>query len=57
MTDKKKYHKLDDIGIIGQQTKLSAASRAYHIRKTGEIFRRQREKFSISKTFLKRPLM
>ena len=42
MTEKKKYYKLDDIGIIGKQEKKSAASKKYHNKKTGEIFRRAR---------------
>ena len=42
MTDRNKYEKLDDIGMVGQQEQKSAGSRKYHQRKTGEIFRRAR---------------
>jgi hypothetical protein len=42
MTDRIKYEKLDDIGVVGQQEQKSAGSRKYHRRKTGEIFRKAR---------------
>jgi len=42
MTDRLKYEKLDDIGVVGQQEPKSAGSRKYHRRKTGEIFRKAR---------------
>jgi hypothetical protein len=42
MTDRAKYEKLDDIGIVGVQEQKSEASRKYQQRKTGEIFRRAR---------------
>lgn len=42
MADKKKYYKLDDIGIVGKQEKRSATSQAYHKKKTGEAFRKAR---------------
>jgi hypothetical protein len=40
VADKKKYYKLDDIGIVGNQEKKSAASRSYHKKKTGDAFRK-----------------
>jgi hypothetical protein len=43
MSDKKRFYKLGDIGIIGKQEKRSAASQKYHSKKTGEIFRHARE--------------
>jgi hypothetical protein len=43
MTDKKRFYKLDDIGIVGKQEKKSIASQKYHSKKTGEIFRRARQ--------------
>jgi len=42
MADKKKYYKLDDIGIVGKQEKKSLTSQAYHKKKTGEVFRKAR---------------
>jgi hypothetical protein len=39
MTDKKQYYKLDDVGIIGKQEKISKAVQKYHIKKTGEAIR------------------
>jgi hypothetical protein len=33
---------VDDIGIIGSQGGKSAASKKYHNKKTGKIFRRER---------------
>jgi hypothetical protein len=42
VVDKKKYYKLDDIGIVGRQEKRSATSQAYHKKKTGEAFRKAR---------------
>jgi hypothetical protein len=42
VTDKKKYYKLDDIGIVGKQGKKSLTSQAYHKKKTGEAFRKAR---------------
>jgi hypothetical protein len=42
MTNRSKYEKLDDIGMVGQQVKQSASSRKYHRVKTGEIFRQAR---------------
>jgi hypothetical protein len=38
MADRKKYHKLDEIGYVGKQEEKSAASQKYHSRKTSEIF-------------------
>ena len=40
MTDRNKYEKLDDVGMIGLQDKRTTASKKYHRAKTGEIFRR-----------------
>ena len=37
--DKKKYYKLDEIGILGTQDKKSLASQKYLSKKTGEIFK------------------
>lgn len=42
MPDKKKYYKLDDIGIIGKQERKNAAAKTYHKKKTGEVFRKAR---------------
>ena len=42
MTDKKKYYKLDDIGFVGSQNKLSAKERKHIEKKTGDIFRAAR---------------
>jgi hypothetical protein len=42
VADKKKYYKLDDIGIVGRQEKKSLTSQAYHKKKTGEVFRKAR---------------
>jgi hypothetical protein len=42
MTDRNKYEKLDDVGLVGLQDKKSTASRKYHQAKTGEVFRRAR---------------
>ena len=42
MADKKKYYKLDDIGVVGKQEKKSLTSQAYHKKKTGEIIRKAR---------------
>ncbi|MBI1783163.1 MAG: hypothetical protein HYR66_17625 [Sphingobacteriales bacterium] len=42
MADKKKYYKLDDIGIVGKQEKKSPSSQAYHKKKTGDVFRKAR---------------
>jgi hypothetical protein len=42
MTNRNKYEKLDDVGVIGLQDKKSTASRKYHQAKTGEIFRQAR---------------
>jgi hypothetical protein len=41
--DKKKYYKLDEVGILGKQEKKSVASQKYHGKKTGEIFKTVRE--------------
>jgi len=54
MADKKKYYKLDDIGIIGKQEKKSAASKKYHSKKTGEIFRRARVAANKKSSLLKK---
>ena len=43
MTDKKKYYKLDDIGFVGSQNKLSAKERKQIEQKTGDIFRAARD--------------
>jgi hypothetical protein len=40
MKSREKYHKLDEIGIVGIQGKSSASSRSYHKKKTGEAIRR-----------------
>ena len=42
MADKRKYYKLDDIGIVGKQEKKSPASLAWQKKKTGEVFRKAR---------------
>lgn len=42
MTDKKKYYKLDDIGFVGTQKKLSAIEKKSIEKKTGDIFRAAR---------------
>lgn len=42
MGDKKKYYKLDEVGIVGKQEKKSAASQKYHSQKTGKIFQAAR---------------
>ena len=42
MTERSKYEKLDDVGIIGTQERRSAASKEYDRKKTGEIFRKAR---------------
>jgi hypothetical protein len=42
MADKKKFLKLDDIGIVGRQEKKSATSQKYHSKKTGDIFSKAR---------------
>jgi hypothetical protein len=42
MTDKKKYFKLDDVGIVGKQEKKNTASQTYQKKKTGEVFRKAR---------------
>ena len=39
MKAKDKVNKLDDIGFVGVQQNQSAASKAYHIKKTGEAIR------------------
>ena len=49
MTDKKKYYKLDDIGIVGTQEKRSPASYRYHSRKTGKILRQFKEDQAVIK--------
>jgi hypothetical protein len=54
MKNKEKYYKLDDVGIIGSQEKTSAASRSYHKKKTGEIFRQARAANVSRKTSLKK---
>ena len=58
MTDRNKYEKLDDVGMIGLQDKKSTASRKYHRAKTGEIFRRARtaKKRSSTKSIAKSTL-
>ena len=38
MTNKKKYYKLDNVGIVGSQKKKSAAVKKYHAYKTSEAF-------------------
>lgn len=43
MANRKKYYKLDDIGLIGTQKKKSAAQRKYEAIKTAEIFRLARK--------------
>jgi hypothetical protein len=50
--NKKKYYKLDEIGIIGTQEKKSLASEKYHSKKTGEIFRAARRAAIAKKTAL-----
>jgi hypothetical protein len=42
VADKRKYYKLDDIGIVGIQEKKSLASLALQKKKTGEVFRKAR---------------
>ncbi len=42
MADKKKYYKLDDIGVVGTQTETSAAKK-YHALKTSVFIRNLRE--------------
>jgi hypothetical protein len=42
MKNKGKYYQLDEIGRIGSQEEISDASRKYHKKKTGEIFRQAR---------------
>jgi hypothetical protein len=54
VADKKKYHKLDEIGIVGKQEKRSAASQNYHKKKTGDFFRQVRSAASESTRNLKR---
>jgi hypothetical protein len=39
MSDKKKYYKLDEIGLIGSQEKKDPRALAYQIQKTGEAVR------------------
>jgi hypothetical protein len=43
MSGKKKYYKLDEIGILGKQEEKSEAAIDYQIRKTGEIFRKAKK--------------
>ena len=38
MAGKKKYYKLDDVGIVGSQKKKSSATKKYHIYKTSGVF-------------------
>ena len=42
MANKKKYYKLDEIGIVGKQEKKSAASQNLHKKKTGEFLQKVR---------------
>jgi hypothetical protein len=43
MAGKKKYHKLDDVGIVGKQEKRTSSSQGYHIRKTGTVINAARQ--------------
>jgi hypothetical protein len=54
MTDKKKYYKLDEIGILGKQEKNTPSYSRYHSRKTGEVFRQFREKNSFKSSHSKK---
>jgi|GEM_PF-1014778 hypothetical protein len=38
IVNKKRYHKLDDIGFVGRQEQKSPASKSYHARKTAAVF-------------------
>lgn len=42
MADKKRYYKLDEIGLVGKQEKESTVASNYRSKKTGEIFRQAR---------------
>jgi len=56
MAGKKKYYKLDDVGIVGSQKKKSSATKKYHIYKTSEVFRTlQEDEHPHSKKQLKKP--
>jgi len=42
MTNKKNFHKLDEIGFVGSQKKVPAITRKRIEKKTGDIFRAAR---------------
>lgn len=56
MNDKKKYYKLDDIGFVGTQVKMTHSLQNYHSRKTGEVFRAARLAADLSRNELKKEL-
>ena len=51
MTNKKRYYKLDDIGIVGTQEQRSPAFYRNQARKTGKILRQYREDHAVIKPF------
>ncbi len=54
MKNNKKYYKLDDVGLMGSLDMKSTASRSYHKKKTGEIFRQARAASASRKISLKK---
>ena len=57
MAGKKKYYKLDEVGVVGSQKKKSSATKKYHIYKTSEVFRAfQEDEHPYGKKQLKKAL-
>lgn len=54
MADKKKYYKLDDIGIVGTQYEKSSATKKYHASKTSAFFKNLKEGKVVYKKGLKK---
>ena len=54
MSDKKQYYKLDDIGFVGTQEKVSNYVLKEQEKKTGEIIRRWKEGQSAKKASSKK---
>lgn len=54
MVDKKKYYKLDDVGIVGTQAEKPAASKKYHALKTSAVFQGRKDEQPSYKKYRKK---